>query len=506
MTQSLPAHIQCFFNPAIYPHPAEQIEMIQTHISWVFLAGEFAYKFKKPVDFGFLDFSTLKKRKKFCKRELELNRRISPEIYLGIYSISRSKDGFQLDDVDTSNGYMNGEVVDYCLKMHRFNQSDLLDERLTAGAFDATWMDKLANDCANFHQSSRADMQIDHISLLKNHIAVNLDAASAHIGSGIDQSTIQRLRDFARNELTRLNPLLAARQSDGFIHHCHGDLHLKNITLIDGLPHLFDCIEFNDDFSTIDTMSDIAFLIMDCDAHDRADLGMRFLSRYLEYTGDYEGLKLLPLYLFYRASVRGKVACLLADELEGEERSLQLAEAAKYFDLALTYASREKTSLFAIGGLSGSGKSHLALLACGVERAIIIRSDATRKRIAAKHADLELYGRQMHINTYLNIFKAAAACIHAGFSVILDATFIHPDSRRQLKELAENSAVPLQFFWLDIDENILRERIKQRQRAANDISDADLHVLDLQLAEYQQPDEAWIDQLTSSETWPVRPE
>ena len=475
--------------------------MIQTHISWVFLAGEYAYKFKKPVDFGFLDFSSLEKRKHFCERELNLNRRISPEIYLGIHSICTSGEGFQLDACDCE---VNGEVVDYCLKMHRFRQSDLLDERLRTGDFDATWMDRLASDCAIFHQSSRADTEIDHIFLLNNHIALNLDAASGHIGSGINQSTIQKLRGFAKSELDKVHSLLEARQSDGYIHHCHGDLHLKNITLIDGVPRLFDCIEFNDDFSTIDTMSDIAFLIMDCDAHGRADLGMRFLSRYLEHTDDYKGLKLLPLYLFYRATVRGKVSCLLADELEGKERSLQLAEAANYFDLALAYTCRVNASLFAIGGLSGSGKSHLALLASAVERAIIIRSDATRKRIAAKHADLELYDKQMHINTYLNMFKAAETCINAGFSVILDATFIHPDSRRQLKELAESNLVPLHFFWLDIEESTLRERIKQRQNAANDISDADLHVLELQLAEEHQPVEDWIQRLTSSETWPVK--
>ena len=341
MTQSLPAHIQCFFNPAIYPHPAEQIEMIQTHISWVFLAGEFAYKFKKPVDFGFLDFSTLKKRKKFCKRELELNRRISPEIYLGIYSISRSKDGFQLDDVDTSNAYMNGEVVDYCLKMHRFNQSDLLDERLTAGAFDATWMDKLANDCANFHQSSQADMQIDHISLLKNHIAVNLDAASAHIGSGIDQSTIQRLRDFARNELTRLNPLLAARQSDGFIHHCHGDLHLKNITLIDGLPHLFDCIEFNERFRYTDVAADVAFLAMDLDFHGETELSNYFIEQFAAKSADPELMEMLNFYKCYRTYVRAKIALFTASDPAVDEKTSAacIEQAKKHFLLAEKYAA-----------------------------------------------------------------------------------------------------------------------------------------------------------------------
>jgi len=213
-------------------------------------------------------------------------------------------------------------------------------------------------------------------------------------------------------------------------------------------------------------------------------------------------LRLLPLYLFYRASVRGKVACLLADELEGKERELQLIEAAKYFDLALNYTKKRSSTLFAIGGLSGSGKSHLALLGCGIESAVVIRSDATRKRISLSLLELELYGREMHINTYKAMFDAAKITLGAGFSVILDATFIHPGSRHQLKEIAGSCRTPLHFFWLDIDEPILRERISKRESAANDISDADLRVLDLQLAEYRRPAESWVQFLTSNNSWP----
>lgn len=468
--------------------------MIQTHISWVFMAGSYAYKFKKHVDFGFLDFSTLEKRKHFCQRELELNRRISPAIYLGVHSVSRQGDHYQLDG--------DGEVVDYCLKMHRFSQSDLLDERLKRGAFDAVWMDLLACDTASFHAGSASNSEIDHIALLRDHIARNLQAASCHTDAGLNRHTIHSLSQFADNTLTQLQSLLEARQSDGHIRHCHGDLHLKNIALINGYPRLFDCIEFNDDFSTIDTMSDVAFLIMDCDAHGRADLGMRFLSRYLEFSGDYGGLKLLPLYLFYRATVRGKVACLLADELEGESKALQTAEAANYFELALGYTGKRQNALFAIGGLSGSGKSHLALLGCEAERAIVIRSDATRKRIASSYSDLDLYGRQMHSNTYHAMFEAAKVAIDTGYSVILDATFLHPDSRLHLNQLAESCSVPFHFFWLDIEESVLRARIEQRKLAERDISDADLHVLELQLAEYKKPAESWVQFFTSNSIWP----
>jgi len=311
------------------------------------------------------------------------------------------------------------------------------------------------------------------------------------------------LKRFARDELLQQNEMLISRQYNGFIRPCHGDLHLKNITLIDNKPCIFDCIEFSDEFRIIDTMNDAAFLVMDCDAHGRSDLAFRFLSRYLEHTGDYAGLSLLNLYLFYRATVRGKVSTLLALEFTDEQKRQHcFEEARKYFYLAVNYARSKQAELFVIGGLSGSGKSHLALLGCGIERAIIIRSDATRKRIVSDYPDLALYSREMHLHTYKAMFADARSTLAAGFSVILDATFLHPVSRQQAHELAQECSVPLHFFWLNIDRAILERQIKQRQQAANDISDADLRVLKLQLDEYTCPDEAWLEFLHASNAWP----
>ncbi|OIO72961.1 MAG: hypothetical protein CO186_04725 [Zetaproteobacteria bacterium CG_4_9_14_3_um_filter_49_83] len=494
--ESAPPHIRAFFDSQSYPHPADNIEMIQTHISWVFLAGDYAYKFKKPVNFGFLDFTTPEKRKLFCQRELALNRIFFPELYLGMHSICRNGDSYTLD------GDGDSEILDYCLKMKRFLQNDLLDRKLQAGTFNPSWMDALAIETAEFHRQSDSNSDIDVIGLLQAHIETNLEVASRHLDDGLNAETISQLSSHYEQVLPDLIPLLQRRQQAGFIRHCHGDLHLKNIALVEDRPRLFDCIEFNDDFSTIDTMNDVAFLIMDCDARKRPDLGLRFLSRYLDHSGDYAGLMLLPLYLFYRATVRGKVACLMADELTGEARAAQFLEASIYFELALSYWQRRPASLFAIGGLSGSGKSHLALLGCGAERAIIIRSDATRKRIAPLHPQLALYSKQMHIITYAAMFDAARSTLDAGFSVILDATFIHPDSRKQLKAVADKMRIPLHLFWLDIDESLLRERVNARQLTATDISDADTHVLNLQLEEYERPSEAWLIFLNSSNSWP----
>jgi aminoglycoside phosphotransferase family enzyme len=459
MNQSpLPAHIQALFLPETYPHPIENIKMIQTHISWVFMTGNYAYKLKKPLNLDFLDFSTLSKRKFYCEQELTLNRRLSADIYLDVLPICRKGNYFELGGSEN--------IIDYCLKMRQFDQSGLLDQRLNSNQFDPTWMDQLAKSIARFHAGQESTSQFGQPQMLADHIRTNLNIAGDHIGDALDKITMSKLMAFARDELKLQNEKLLKRQNDGFIRPCHGDLHLKNITLIENTPCIFDCIEFSDEFRIIDTMNDAAFLLMDCDAHGRTDLGFRFLSRYLEHTGDYSGLSLLNLYLFYRATVRGKVTTLLATEItDKDERRQDFDEARRYFNLAASYTRTKQAELFVIAGLSGSGKSHLALLGCGIERAIIIRSDATRKRITADYPNLELYSREMHINTYTAMFNAARTAFDAGFSVILDATFLHPDSRQQSFELAKACDVPLHFFWLDIDKEVLIKQIKKRQSA-----------------------------------------
>jgi len=492
---SLPIHIQALFFPETYPHPVESVEMIQTHISWVFLTGDYAYKLKKPLNLGFLDFSTLAKRKYYCEQELTLNRRLTANIYLDVVALTQKGENIEL------NG--SGEVLDYALKMRQFDQSGLLDQRLSEHQFDPAWMDVLAGDTAAFHAGQQSSVQFGDPQMLADHIQTNLDIGAEHIGDALDAKTMCELESFARDTLEHQRENLIQRQSDGFIRPCHGDLHLKNITLIDNRPCIFDCIEFSDEFRIIDSMNDVAFLVMDCDAHGRSDLGFRFISRYLEYSGDYDGLALLSLYLFYRATVRGKVSTLLALELADESgRQQYFDEARRYFDLAASYSRSSPAELFAIGGLSGSGKSHLALLGCGVERAIVIRSDATRKRVSRDYPDLDLYSREMHIHTYKTMCEDARKTLEAGLSVILDATFLHPGSRQQVNELAQSCGVQLHFFWLDVERALLEQRIKQRQAAANDISDADLEVLALQLSQYRRPADPWLEYIGSNSPWP----
>jgi len=491
----LPSHVQAFYNTELYKHPTGSIEMIQTHISWVFLTGNFVYKLKKPVDLGFLDYSTLEKRKFYCEQELLLNRRLMPDVYLEVCSVCLCEGEYNLSG--------DGEVIDYCLKMVQFDQAGLFDKMLEQGEFKPEWMDTLAKDIAFFHAQAEVNSNpsFKHASYIEEHIQANLNVASAHIEKALSEKNMKLLRSFAKTELEHKQVALKERLVHQHIRHCHGDLHFRNITLWEGKPRAFDCIEFNDEYRIIDTMNDVAFLLMDCDAHKRADLGMRFLSRYLEHSADYDGLSLLSLYLFYRASVRGKVACILADELPYEQQGPQWQEARNYFNLALNYTQKNKPTLFAIGGLSGSGKSHLALLGCGVESAIVIRSDATRKRISINFPERDLYGDQMGNDTYQAMFDAAKAALEAGFSVIMDATFLQSDSRQQVYDLAKNTKCPMHFYWLEVAENTLRHRIKKRIEVNKDISDADLDVLSLQLAKYEKPNEPWIHCLDSSDSW-----
>jgi len=503
--EQLPEHVHAFFDSHIYPHAVKEIRLIQTHISWVFLTGHFAYKIKKPVDFEFLDFTTLAKRKKACDDELTLNRRFAPGIYLDVLPIHKHDGAFRISNDSDSRK----DIVDYCLKMVQFDQCDLFETRIESNRFDPTWMDQLATIVAKFHQGAANNPYINQFGdpqLLYNHIQENLHIAEEHLHTHEITQTLIDLKQQINVSFNTSKQQLLMRQQNHHIRNCHGDFHLNNITLFNNKPTPFDCIEFSDAFRMIDTMNDVAFLIMDCDARKRSDLGYRFLSRYLEQTGDYEGLQLLPLYLSYRAGVRGKVSCLSASNatLQQRETSKSYNAAEDYFRLAAQYLLPRQPQLFMIGGLSGSGKSHLSLIGLQHEKAIIIRSDATRKRLAKQHTKLPLYGTRMHQLTYQALFDAATTSIKAGFSVILDATFLHPASRKSVIELAATLHIPFSFYWLDIDAVTLQTRIEQRNIEGSDISDADLNILKNQLREYQRPSDPHISFLQHSDVWPIK--
>ncbi|OIQ01829.1 MAG: hypothetical protein AUK36_08915 [Zetaproteobacteria bacterium CG2_30_59_37] len=494
-----PPLIQAMLLDDFYPHATDNIRLLQTHASWVVLTGPFAYKVKKPVDFGFLDFSTLEKRKHYCEEELRLNRQLAAELYLDVLPICHAHTGFKLGGSQA--------ICDYCIKMRQFADGDLLDARLAAHSFDAVWMDELAECMAAFHKQAEQSTTISSYGapgFLLQHIIASLDTGLRH-PEAVDASLLESIRMQTIQRVQQMQELFAGRMAQGRIRDCHGDLHLGNIALFRGHPTPFDCIEFNPEYRAIDTLNDAAFLVMDCDAHGRADLSMRLLSRYLEHSGDYEGMPLLPLFLSYRAGVRGKVSCLFAEDgaITDKTRKLKLSEAAHYFRLAADYLLKPAPAcLYAVGGLSGSGKSRLSLLGCGPARAVIIRSDATRKRIAPQHPGLPLYSDTMHRLTYQAMFDAAAIVLRAGWPVILDATFLSSDERQHARELAEAAGVPFHFLWLDIPEADVRRNIKQRSALGSDISDAGIEVLQGQLANYERPSDKPMRFLTSADQWP----
>ncbi len=512
VTNNLPGHIQSLLEPGAYDHDTDRIELIQTHISWVILTGHFAYKIKKPVNLGFLDFSSLTKRKKACMDELKLNRRLAADIYLDVVAIYKGDKNYYMNT--GSDGDL--QPFDYALKMVQFDQDDLLDNRLTQAElnrarFDPHWMDILAITIASFHNTAETSSYISQFGTpdyLRHHIDENLRVAEDHPQAERLRETLSNLKKRNSRILERLDNRIIQRQQAMHIRNCHGDLHLKNITLFHDKPLPFDCIEFSDEFRMIDTMNDVAFLVMDCEARGHPELGYRFLSRYLEQSGDYTGLCLLHLYLSYRAGVRGKVSCLLADSttLSTNEQERLIKDVEHYFLLAERYLQPQQPNLIAVGGLSGSGKSYLALQAlqhiCTNEGTIIIRSDATRKRIATEHAELPLYGDEMHKLAYQTMFDAAETTLNAGFSVILDATFLEPSTRAHACALARSLQVPFSFYWLDIDTDTLRERIKRRTTGDSDISDADISVLEAQLTSYTPPEEPWIQFIDDSGYWP----
>lgn len=483
--------------PAFYDHPTRDIRLVQTHISWVVLTGNYAYKIKKPVDFGFLDFSTLARRRTMCERELELNRRLAPDIYLEVLAITETDGGFRLRPAGEA-------AVEYCLKMAQFDAEALLAREMNEGRFDPAWMDDLATQLADFHAHAEiAHGDFGSAALLAHYIDENLTAAArlARLPDMPDRHA--GLKREATRMLDALAERIGQRRTAGHVRACHGDLHLGNIALVAGSPRIFDCIEFNDELRLIDTMNDAAFLAMDCEARGYPELGLRFLSRYLEHGGDYEGLALLRLYQFYRAGVRGKVALLLSEDtgLAADGVASKRREADAYFALAAAYAAAPPPPrLIMVGGLSGSGKSHLALLGSKAAGALVIRSDATRKRIG-KDADA-LYTPEMTEATYAAMMAGAGAALAAGYSVILDATFLDAAERDRARELAKECGVAFAPYWLDVPAAELRRRVAARSAAGGDVSDADLAVLEAQLAAYRRPAEAGIVFLQASDRWP----
>ena len=468
----------------VYDHPAKNIELIETHISWVILTGDFAYKIKKPVNFGFLDFSTLEKRKQFCEQELVLNSRLAPDIYLDVIAITGTPEAPHISG--------SGTAFEYAVKMAQFPQSAQLDNMLAAGELKAEHMDAIAHMVADFHQTANiADdtMTYGDKEAIYQPVEENFRQIEQHLHSTDYTEQLEKLSQWSKSESILLQAVFTGRKADGFIRQCHGDMHLRNLVWLDNKAMAFDCIEFNAKLSWIDVISEIAFLIMDLQHRHQHQLANRFLNSYLENTGDYAGLSTLPFYLCYRALVRAKVNALRLEQkdLSAQEKNKTIDEFESYIQLAAGYTQQPAPKLIIMRGLSASGKSTVSQKLLDELGAIRIRSDVERKRLfgitatdtASDKIDAGIYTADASQKTYTKLIELASAIIKAGYSVIVDAAFLTHEQRKPFQKLAEQLEAPYVILEVTAPAELLRQRIKQRK---NDVSDADLVVLEHQLA------------------------
>lgn len=483
--------IQALMTGNGFPHPVTEVEHIETHISYVLLAGDFAYKIKKNVSFGFLDFSTLEKRKHCCEEELRLNRRQAPDLYLAVIPITGTPTHPQLNDT--------GDPIEYAVKMQRFSQQSLLDQRLAAGQVNNAHIDLLAQALVAFHHSiAKTDNNSPYGGLdqITRYTLENCRVIAPLLSTQADKEHLTTYTAWIERQHTALAAVFAQRKRDGFIRECHGDLHLRNITLDTHIIHFFDCIEFNPDLRWVDVISELAFLAMDLDASGYMAFSRRLLNHYFEFTGDYAGVALLRYYLAYRAMVRAKVAMLRLPQATPEEQSTLKNQCSDYLQLAWRYATERAPALILTHGLSGSGKSTHTAPLVELLGAIRLRSDVERKRLfgltptTTSQASVEggIYTRAATEQTYAYLVQQARHVLQAGFPVIIDATSLKRWQRNLFRELAREQNVAFVLVDFDVEHDVLERRIRQRQIDANDPSDATLEVLRQQIASQESLD------------------
>lgn len=480
--------VEFLSRPSSHGPEIRDVERLETHGAYVFLVGDEVFKVKRAVRYPYLDFSTLEKRKSACSREVTLNRRTAPDLYLGTTAIVRDADG-------TLAIGGEGEVVEWAVRMRRFPQEALFDHMAGEGTISFELCRQLARKIASLHQSAEVSSgkgsgarQGDHRGIAEGNIATfksRPDLFPPVKVEALDRSLRSHLRAHAG--------LLERRRADGHVRHCHGDLHLRNICMFKGEPTLFDCLEFDDDLATVDVLYDLAFLLMDMDQHALKSRANAVLNHYLEITGETEGLACLPLFLAQRAAVRAKVAADTNSLTVDAERKAGLArEAIGYLEAALVYTNPTPPMLIGIGGFSGSGKTRvsraLAPRLGASPGAVHLRSDQIRKALfgVAEEQKLppESYLPEVSEQVYQIMLERGALILRAGRSVILDAVFNHPASREAAEAMGSAASVPFHGLWLEAPRDLLSKRVADRR---NDASDATIEIVQLQTRQRTGP-------------------
>ncbi len=466
--------------PDAYGPLVGSVERIDTHISIVWLAGNRVYKLKRAVHFDYVDFSTIELRRVACEAEVRLNRRTAPSLYLGVLPVTREADGSL-----ALGGH--GVPLDWLVEMVRFDQDTLFDRLAERHQLDIALMDGLAEAIVRLHVS--AEPRTDHGGRdgMAWVIDGNARGFSEKGATVLEPSACQRLTTDARAALNRCAELLEARRRHGSVRFCHGDLHLRNICLINGIPTLFDAVEFNENISCIDVLYDLAFLLMDLWRRDLRSHANAIFNEYVARTVDLEGLPLLPLFLSCRAAVRAKTSATAAKVQSNERQSRELCAASRqYLELAQTFLSPPPARLLAVGGFSGSGKSTLARRlgpdVGAAPGALILRSDVIRKTLLGVSPLTRLgpdgYAPAVTRKVYQTIAGRALTALKAGHAVVADAVYASQRDREEIAATARSAGVPFTGLWIDAPPDILARRLRER---VPDASDATLAVLQFQL-------------------------
>lgn len=462
------------------------VRHLETHISHVLLVDQHAYKIKKALDLGFLDFRGLARRRHYCQEEIRLNRRLAPQVYLEMVPITGT-----VEQPRIGAGY--GPTLEYAVRMRRFRQQDLFDSLVSANSLTAAQIVDVADQLVAFHclaevrpVSGRGgardvtEAAVDNFRHLRN--PSNTDWLTGEL---------DLLEAWVCDAAQALTPMFQRRLANGFVRDCHGDVHCGNIALVDGSPVIFDCLEFDPSLRAIDVMNELAFLVMDLDYRQRPDLGTLALNRYLEQSGDYQGCGLLTFYLVYRALVRAKIETIRAQQAAPESAAFTCAVRARddHLRLARSYIEQKRPWLVLMRGFSGSGKSTVSDRLLALARFVRIRSDAVRKQLHGLQADARsgstpdagIYTMQAGELTYQRLADLSASTLAAGFPTIIDATNLTRDQRMRFRNVARDGRLPFALVDCVADEATLRRRIQLRTAQRKDISEADEAVLERQL-------------------------
>ena len=468
--------------PGNYGLNVQSIERHETHGAIVFLAGERAYKLKRAVKFPYMDYSTAERRRQMCMREFEINRRMAPKLYLDVRPVVRDGASLRFGHPDEPSN-----ALDWVLVMQRFDQSALLETMRRSGNLTTTLMRLVADALARVHADAELTRDFGGEAGIRDVIANNVALLKARIGRPFSTEIVEHYESTASSTLARFAALLEERRVAGKVRRCHGDLHLNNIFVQDGVPVLFDAIEFNDRFACIDVLYDLSFLLMDLDRHGLRQHANAAFNRYLELTGAHSGIAAMPLFLSCRAAIRAHTAVATAEAIADENRQhALLSDASALLDRAVDYLAERKPRLVAVGGVSGTGKSTLAYGLApalgGCPGAVVIRSDVVRKQLAGVPDTVRLpetaYTPETTSRVYARVAEIASATLASGFTAITDAVYGLDDEREAIAEVARRAKARFDGLWLEAPQAVLEQRIASR---VGDASDATADVLRFQL-------------------------